>query len=273
MINFFIHWNVLLFACATFVYSENQYLDFNSAIEITKIRKQSVVGEWTEFTNKSLPFDEFRQKKGLQYLRSGDYPYTGYYVQVDGKDMIRSLRHFKDGLLEGPIASWRENGMKFYQGFYDKGKKHGVHQYWSEKNIKILEQNFKEGKLDGYCIRWYQSGLKSSEQIFQNGKILSAIGWKPDGERCPSTQVIEGVGVMVVYDDFGTVTNREKLKVNPINRTVERYENGNIREEGYYKNDKKDGIWIFYRMDGTEHFRVTFREGVRIKTEFSKNPI
>jgi antitoxin component YwqK of YwqJK toxin-antitoxin module len=84
--------------------------------------------------------------------------------------------------------------------------------------------------------------------------------------------VVNGVGVLVLYDDFGTESKREEFDENIKSRSVERYANGKVREEGYYKNEKKDGLWIFYRTDGTEHFRVTYKDGTRLKTVFSSNP-
>ena len=263
---------ILLLIWSMNLTAEEQYPDFNNPIEIAKIRAEAVLGTWTKLTNKTLPFDEFRQKNGIQYLRSDEYPYSGYYIQVDENKKIRSLRYFKDGLLDGPIVSWRENGLMFYKGFYFKGKKHGLFESWSEENVKVLEQSFDNGNLDGLSIRWYKNGSKSSEQIFQNGKIITAIGWKPNGERCSSTRVVNGVGVLVLYDDFGTESKREEFDENIKSRSVERYANGKVREEGYYKNEKKDGLWIFYRTDGTEHFRVTYKDGTRLKTVFSSNP-
>lgn len=272
MISFFLRLFTLLSTLGMNVIAEENFPDFNNPIEISKIRREAVVGTWTELTNKTLPFDEFRQKNGLQYLRTDEYPYSGYYIQEDENKKIRSLRYFKEGLLDGPIVSWRANGLRFHQGSYVKGKKHGLFEFWSDLNVKNLEQNFNDGNLNGLSIRWYKNGSKSSEQIFQNGKILTAIGWKPNGERCPSTRVVNGVGVLVLYDDFGTESNREEFDENLKSHSVERYANGKIREEGYYKNKKKDGIWIFYRTDGTEHFRITYRDGIRLKTEFSSNP-
>lgn len=271
MISFFLRLFTLLSTLGMNVIAEENFPDFNNPIEIAKIRREAVVGTWTELTNKTLPFDEFRQKNGLQYLRTDEYPYSGYYIQEDENKKIRSLRYFKEGLLDGPIVSWRANGLRFHQGSYVKGKKHGLFEFWSDLNVKNLEQNFNDGNLNGLSIRWYKNGSKSSEQIFQNGKILTAIGWKPNGERCPSTRVVNGVGVLVLYDDFGTESNREEFDENLKSHSVERYANGKIREEGYYKNEKKDGIWIFYRTDGTEHFRITYRDGIRLKTEFSSN--
>lgn len=272
MISFFLRLFTLLSTLGMNVIAEENFPDFNNPIEISKIRREAVVGTWTELTNKTLPFDEFRQKNGLQYLRTDEYPYSGYYIQEDENKKIRSLRYFKEGLLDGPIVSWRANGLRFHQGSYVKGKKHGLFEFWSDVNVKNLEQNFNDGNLNGLSIRWYKNGSKSSEQIFQNGKILTAIGWKPSGERCPSTRVVNGVGVLVLYDDFDKESNREEFDENLKSHSVERYANGKIREEGYYKNEKKDGIWIFYRTDGTEHFRITYRDGTRLKTEFSSNP-
>ena len=261
---FFLIWGLNLFA--------EEYPNFDNLNEISEIKSDAVLGKWTKLSNKTLPFEEFRQKNGLQYLRTDEYPFSGYYIQEDENKKIRNLRYFKKGVLDGPVVSWRENGLKFHQGFYREGKKNGLFEYWSEPNIKTLVQNYKDGNLDGLSVRWYKSGLKSSEQVFHNGKIVTAIGWKPNGDRCPSTRVVDGVGVLVVYDDFGTERNREEFQEKVKNRTVERYGNGNIREEGYYKKDKKDGIWIYYRPDGTEHFRVIYRDGARLKTEFSASP-
>ena len=246
-----------------------QYPNFDDRSVVTKIVSDALVGEWDEFSNKSLPFAEFRQKQGLQYERVGTQPYSGFYVQLDENKRIRNLRHFEEGVMDGPVVSWRENGLKFHQGNYSQGKKDGLQTSWSENNMKILEQNYQMGKLDGLSVRWFRNGQKSSEQIFQNGKIVTAIGWKPNGERCPSTRVVDGVGMLVIYNDFGEEANREEYVENMQTRSIERYSNGNIREEGYYKNSQKDGLWIYYRVDGKEHFRVTYQEGKRVKAEFS----
>lgn len=262
---------IILFAVIFYshVFLDAEEPDFDDRLVLAKIVSGSVLGDWDQFTNKSLPFDEFRQKKGLQYLPDAEYPYTGYYVQLDRKKRIRSLRHFREGILDGPVVSWWENGLKHTKGQYRCGKKDGLWISWTEKNLKSTEQNFFNGKLDGLTTRWYKNGKKSYEQIFENGKILTAIGWKPDGERCPSTRVVNGVGVLVLYDDYGQETKRKEYEESDENRTIELYENGNVREEGVYVNGKKNGLWIYYRPNGFEHFRVTYENGERLKTEYS----
>lgn len=248
--------------------SEEQYPNFDNRLEIAKIIDEAVVGVWDEFDNKSLPFDEFRQKNGLQFERSSSYPYSGFYVQLDSKKRIRNLRTFSSGLLEGPSISWRENGLKFFEGHYKGGKKDGIFIYWSKKSSKISQQTYLNGKLDGLTVKWYLNGQMSSEQIFQNGKIISAIGWKPNGERCPLTRVVDGVGVLVVYDDFGEISLKKQHSDLDQEIVVEKYENGNTREEGFYKDGKKHGVWTYYRPDGVKQFQVTYRDGQRLTTKF-----
>ena len=87
------------------------------------------------------------------------------------------------------------------------------------------------------CIRdRYENGNKSSLQTFKEGKILSAIGWKPDGKRCPTTEVLDGVGVVIFYAEDSTSTNKlERVGSKPAPEdafVIKKYENGNKREEG-----------------------------------------
>ena len=254
--------------------SEEVYPNFDDIRAVEKIKNSAVLGEWDEFSNKSLPFDEFRQIHGLQYLRTEQDSFSGCYIQIDSNQKIRNLRYFLNGLLNGPFIDWAPNGRKMVQGYYKAGKKDSLCTFWSEEGIKMKEQNFNEGKLDGITNRWYQNGQKSAQQIFHNGRIVTAIGWKPDGSRCPSTRVINGAGVVVLYDDFGEeISKREKLgsPTDEAVKSVERYENGNIREEGYRINAKKEGLWIYYRPDGLEHFRIDYQEGVQKKMKFSSS--
>jgi antitoxin component YwqK of YwqJK toxin-antitoxin module len=233
--------------------------DIDDQGTLAQTLRYAIKGKWKILSNKSLPFDEFTQKGGLQHLLFKENPYSGWYGQWDDNGKLRNLRHFSNGILEGPVFSWRENGNKFHQGYYKVGRKNGIFVFWGKNLTKIREQNFKAGKLDGVCTAWYENGSKSALQTFSEGKILSAIGWKPNGERCPSTEVIDGVGIIISYTEgIPDATTAQTSKPNEL-FVIERYENGNKREEGYYMNGKKAGLWIYYRPDGTEFFRKTYR--------------
>ena len=84
--------------------------------------------------------------------------------------------------------------------------------------IMILGQ-IKNGKQDGLVTKWYENGQKRQEENYKDYKLMSAVGWKPNGEKCPVTNVKDGNGVWVWYKEDGTESFRKT------------YKNGKIVEE------------------------------------------
>ena len=50
------------------------------------------------------------------------------------------------------------------------------------------------------------------EGNFKDGKTMSVKAWKPNGEKCPVTNVKDGSGVVVVYNEGGTESGRQTFK-------------------------------------------------------------
>jgi antitoxin component YwqK of YwqJK toxin-antitoxin module len=42
--------------------------------------------------------------------------------------------------------------------------------------------------------------------------MMTAVVWKKNGEKCPHTNVMNGNGVMVFYDEGGTESERTTYK-------------------------------------------------------------
>jgi len=55
---------------------------------------------------------------------------------------------------------------------------------------------------------FYESGQRESVKTYKNGKLMSAFSWKPDGEKCPDTNVKDGNGILVAYDKEGLENTR-----------------------------------------------------------------
>jgi antitoxin component YwqK of YwqJK toxin-antitoxin module len=107
--------------------------------------------------------------------------------------------NYKDGKQEGLQTSWHENGQKKGEGNYKDGEKDGLETLWYENGKKEWEGNYKDGKLDGLWTYWYENGQKKEERTYDFGKLMSAKVWKPNGEKCPVTNVKDGNGVDVTY--------------------------------------------------------------------------
>ena len=55
----------------------------------------------------------------------------------------------------------------------------------------------------GVADKRYENGQKLSEAQYKNDKLVSASVWKPDGEPCPETKVVDGSGTVVSWYENG----------------------------------------------------------------------
>jgi len=125
---------------------------------------------------------------------------------------------------------------------YKDGKRHGLKAHWYESGQKLSEINYKYGKHHGPLTVWYESGQKRREGRMKDGKLMEAVQWKPNGEKCPVTNLKDGIGVVVWYREDGTVSRRDS-----------------------WKDGKLDGISIYYKKDGTEWYRTTYKDGEEVR--------
>ena len=233
--------------------------------------------EWYENGQKESE-EKFKDGKG-----------DGLFAEWYGNGQKRFEHNYKEGKKAGLGTSWYENGQKEFETNYKDGKYDGLLTEWYENGQKRFEHNYKEGKKAGLGTSWYENGQKKSEESYKDGKSVTALVWKPNGEKCPATNLVNGNGVVVGYAENGQKKFEENYKDGQLNglgtgwhpsgqkqgegnfKNGKRnglwtfwYENGQKREEGNFKEDKEDGAWIHYLEDGTEDFRITYKDGEKI---------
>ena len=74
---------------------------------------------------------------------------------------------------------------------------------WHLNGQKKEEGQWANGKAHGVFEDWYPVGGKKAEQVFEDGELISAVVWKPDGQKCAISHVLDGEGVLVEYDGLG----------------------------------------------------------------------
>jgi antitoxin component YwqK of YwqJK toxin-antitoxin module len=145
-------------------------------------------------------------------------PHCGLPIEVEIEyhynGQMSGLTFLKDGKLDGLITRWYENGQKDWEANYKDGKMEGLKTDWYciGQKRKQFETNYKDDKEGGLSTYWYFNGQKASETIYKDGKIMSAVVWKPNGEKCPVTNVKNGNGVVVGYKEDGTGSLRSTYK-------------------------------------------------------------
>ena len=121
--------------------------------------------------------------------------------------------NIRDDRKDGLWTYWHENGQKESEENYkDGGFLNGLLTEWYENGQKKSERNYRGGKLHGFATGWYENGQKRSEGNLKNGKLMSAFAWKPNGEKCPITNLKDGNGVAVQYKEDGTEKARATFK-------------------------------------------------------------
>ena len=79
----------------------------------------------------------------------------------------------------------------------------------SEGPVKAVEVGkFEDGKKHGSWAGWHGNGQKSHESTYKDGKLITAVAWKPNGDKCPVSNVVNGNGVLVRYNDDGMEDRR-----------------------------------------------------------------
>jgi len=161
-----------------------------------------------EFTDGSVTRLRQWQENGIPMW---DIPYLKGKVSLsdvpleDYWDTNHSLQH-------GLFTLWYENGQKRWEDNYKDGKKDGLLTLWYENGQKRFEVNQKDGKVDGLGASWHKNGQKEAEVNAKDGKMVTMTKWKPSGEKCPITNMVDGNGVVVHYNEDGTEKTRFRYK-------------------------------------------------------------
>lgn len=92
-----------------------------------------------------LLYKDLGYKKGL--ITKDDLPFTGRAVQHHADGKLKSRYNFVNGLLDGVIEEWYENGRKSTYKLYKAGLREGITRYWDESGKptkQVLYRNDEE---------------------------------------------------------------------------------------------------------------------------------
>lgn len=131
---------------------------------------------------------QFREERGVNIYYFGisptsKLPYTGFAKLIRNKK-LQELWGMKDGKKNGLFMSWHKTGQKKTQGRH------------------------LQGKWDDLWTTWYLNGIKKYEQVYKSGKLISAKANTPNGQACPLTNLSNGTGIRIFYNEDGNETKR-----------------------------------------------------------------
>lgn len=160
--------------------------------------------------------------------------------ESDKKIIFKECFSKKDSLLQSTETYLNNNliGTKSY--YYPNGKLSGTINYINGKEVGLTRGYYSNGNL--FVQEEFKPNDKDAPNVEYCSEEISKIG--------------TGIGEY-------TATGKYCYKSPKHGKTIYFYENGKKYLEGYFKNNKRVGIWYFYHEDGTLDKKKDYGDGAR----------
>lgn len=172
-------------------------------------------------------------------------------VNIEEKRLNKEKKAYVKGeekLFTG-IFSIRYAGHLLYFEEYKEGVLDGDKVWFGNDGTVGMREKYADGKKNGDQITYHINGKVRSITPYKDGKIEGVVEWyNTEGLLVEQNEIINGTGRYVTY-----------------------WENGNIQEEGNYKNYRKTGDWTEYNREKEIEKVITYSDkGVVIRTRWYK---
>jgi antitoxin component YwqK of YwqJK toxin-antitoxin module len=167
----------------------------------------------------------------------------GYWKSYYESGKLKAEGNRKDFELDSTWTFYSEEGKLILKVNYKNGKKNGIKTTYLDK--ETIRENFRNDIKEGISRYYYTDGKLKMEVPFIRGLEQGiAKEYSPEGNI-----------ITLVEYKRGFVIDRIKINRKDKNNLKQGkwftfYDNGNIRQEGNYRDDKKDGYFKEYAENG-----------------------
>ena len=223
--------------------------------QLVAAQQPSIFGKGTP-----TPQPKTENKTDSKGLKQGDW--ERYYN--NGRLMYSAS--FKNDTLVGEMVRYHPNGNKMAYIKYDDtptGKGYG--EVYDDNGRLIGKGNYFMSNKEGEWLFYNRNVLVSKENYinnkkegisytyYDNSQIAMETNWKNDKKD----------GVETAYYISGKKRTIINYKENLLHGHYFVFqESGRYEVTGAYSNNKMNGIWVFYNPDGSENYRLNYKDGV-----------
>lgn len=229
-----------------------------------------------EILFRELYVDNLRQGLSWYYNKQGKPERAVRYKDNKKHGLVREFRD----TLEQVVYKYHNDFLidrEFVNQTDSRGLKQGVwRDYFDNDNIR-MEANYKNGQLNGYYREYNSSGKMLVSRFYENGVLIEQgendeiaaeirNQYDNEGNLVASGSYMNNIPVGVhrkysadktkvavqEYDNSGQVMSEGVTNDKGVKEEYWKfyYAGGQVRLEGGYKDDKRDGPWKFYFPDG-----------------------
>jgi antitoxin component YwqK of YwqJK toxin-antitoxin module len=196
------------------------------------------------------------EQKGIRGFANSSYFEWYENGQIKCEELLLDAVRVRDWYENGQVKSemksgltkeWYVNGQIKYEEILVSATTEKQIVEWYENGQIKSERNYFNGILDGLSIDYNQFGLKISERIYKNGQ--------------------EWEGTWRTFFDNGKIESEKSFVDGQLNGYwSEWFDNGQLESKIFHVNGKWDGEIIFFNLNGTEKYRLYYKEGEAIKS-------
>jgi antitoxin component YwqK of YwqJK toxin-antitoxin module len=138
------------------------------------------------------------------YVDDKNETFTGWVKETHANENIKLLGYLKKGQKQGLWISWHENGKIHNKSGWHYDYYQGVYETWYPNGKQRVSGQTFDGEMNGEWNQYYLNGKRHYHSINDLGKIVYKKVWKVDGQICPESNVENGNGSFIEYDENGT---------------------------------------------------------------------
>ncbi len=167
----------------------------------------------------------------------------GYWKSYFESGKIKAEGNRRNFELDSAWKFYNENGKLILEVNYLNAKKNGIKTSWLDK--EIIRENFRNDVKEGMTRYYYADERLKSEVPFVKG-MEQGLGkeYSHEGEIIGLTEYRKGFVV-----DRMKINRRDKDHLKQ-GKWCEFYPSGNLKQEGNFRDDKKDGYFKEYAENG-----------------------
>lgn len=165
--------------------------------------------------------------------------------------LYRKENYNSDGLYDGLIIEYFDNGKVASEELYSNGKMNGLSKYFTEEGVLWQEFLYKKGKLIEYRA-FKPDGSKICDSKI-NGKNFELTLYHPNGTKRREGKVSDGEleGPWKDYSTYGVLIRDVNYKEGRFDgKYIDYHVNGKVQKERTYKNGMENGYQKSYNING-----------------------
>jgi uncharacterized protein len=186
---------------------------------------------------------------------------NGYWKNYYKTGILKSEGNRKNFLLDSIWKFYSEDGFLTKEITYKENIKHGAYRVYTDSNRLQAEYTIINDTINGEYKEFYPSGEVKKKGTYVNGIIEGVTKElaEEDGRVITVTTFKQG------YIEDEEYINRKDVEGNKQGVWKEFHDNGKVKKEANFRNDKVDGIVKEFNKDGQLRTMEKFEQGEKIE--------